>query len=128
MAKKAKQAAKTTVRAGARDVRSRAGRMPDERRTLTIEKFGKAITYNVPHAPYQDDEAKRAAFVGGFEHRVRQVNSPLEAHEYQAEKRFDVPGLQQAFEDGYNAAATQDQQHATPAALSGSSSGKAPKK
>lgn len=122
MAKKAKAAA-ATKRIKAADPGKVKSAPPVERRTLTIDKLGKVIKWDVPDAPYRGEENLRIAFVGGFEARVQQVNSAMTPAEYHVPERFNKDtDSQRAFADGYNAAASQDQQSAKPASLAGSSS------
>jgi hypothetical protein len=102
---------------------------PEKGRTMQFDKLGKVITWKVPDAPYEKNENLRAAFVGGFEARVQQVQSDSdEGLPVRFEKDTDS---QRAFEDGYHEAANQDGEHLAPATLKGSNvakPGKAAKK
>lgn len=112
MAKARKRSAPTK----AETTRSRTP-APAEQRTLQIDKLGRVITWNVPDAPYADDSALRAAFIGGFEARVRHVNHSSDEG---IPQRFNAgTKLQRALEDGYNEAARQDGEDLKPKTLVG---------
>ena len=113
MAKKAKRAAPV------KPERTASRTPPAEQREFQIERLGKTHKWTVPDGTHKGDDNARAAFVGGFRARAEAVNQDtLEAG---VPMRFaEGSKEQQAFEDGYHAAANQDGLHLKPRSLTGS--------
>lgn len=100
--------------------RSRTPAAP-EQRCFQIEKLGKVYRWDVPESPHAGEPSLRAAFVGGFRARSEAVNN--DQLEFGVPLRFvEGSNEQQAFADGYHAAASQDGLHLAPKQLAGSKS------
>lgn len=116
--------AKKASRVKPERTRSRAAERADENQVFQIDKLGTVLTWRVPNEVHRTEPNLRAAFIGGMKARVEDVNQ--NKTDVVVPARFtEGSNEQQAFADGYNAAASQDALHLKPAALTGS---KAPKR
>lgn len=120
----AKKATKRAAPVKPERTASRLAPVPEQRQ-FQIEKLGRVYTWNVPENTYKGDDNLRTAFIGGFRARAEHVNQ--DTLDVGVPIRFaEGSKEQQAFEDGYHAAANQDGLHLKPAALTGSTSKLAP--
>jgi hypothetical protein len=118
---------KTSKAAPLRATGTRSRTPAPEQRCFQIEKLGKVYRWDVPESPHAGEPNLRAAFVGGFRARSEAVNN--DQLELGVPLRFiEGSNEQQAFTDGYHAAANQDGLYQAPKRLTGSKSKRSAKR